>query len=188
MGERTREHRQGDPAETALDRKLHFLDPDDAAFSRDGFGQLMLKLADGREYREVVLTLAFPLTHPSRMLVVRDSDLKEIGIIDDYLTVDEQSRGVLEEELENAYFVPRITRIVSAQYGITQGKSREQSLGTFEVETDRGPRTIQVQFLQSMRFLPGGRIVLEDVDANRYEITSINHLDARSQALLEPFL
>jgi len=188
MGERTWEHRQEDPAETALDRKLRFLDPDDAAFSRDGFGQLMLKLADGQEYREVVLTLAFPLTHPSRMLVVRDRELKEVGIIDDYLTVDEQSRKLLEEELDKAYFVPRITRIISAQYQTTSAKTREQSVGTFEVETDRGRRTIQVQFLQSMRFLPGGRVVLEDVDANRYEIASINNLDARSQALLEPFL
>jgi hypothetical protein len=188
MGERTREHRQRAPAESTLEQERRFLDPEEVTFWRDRFGQLMLKLTDGREYREVVLTLAFPLTHPSRMLVVRDSDLKEIGMIDDYLTVDEQSRKLLEEELEKAYFVPRILRILSAQYGITSMKSREQSLGTFEVETDRGPRTIQVQFLQRVRFLPGGRVVLEDVDANRYEIASINNLDARSQALLEPFL
>jgi len=188
MGERTREPGQQAPFESTLEQERGFLHPEDAAFSRDRFGQLMLKLADGRAYREVALTLAFPLTDPSRMLVVRDSDLKEIGMIDDYLTVDEQSRKLLEEELDKAYFVPRITRILSAQYGITQAKSREQSLGTFEVETDRGPRTIQVQFLQRLHFFPGGRVVLEDVDANRYEIPSIKNLDAHSQALLEPFL
>ena len=164
----------------ALERELRFLDAEDATFWRDRFGQLMLKLADGQEYREVVLTLAFPLTHPSRMLVVRDSELKEIGLIDDYLTVDEQSRKVLEEELEKAYFVPRILHILGAE--------QEHSLATFEVETDRGPRTIQVEFLQRIRFLPAGRVVIQDVDANRFEITNINELDARSQAILEPYL
>jgi len=180
MSDRAQKNGGREPVESVLAEELRFLDPEDVTFWRDRFGQLMLKLADGREYREVVLTLAFPLTHPSRMLVVRDSDLAEIGIIDDYLTVDEQSRKLLEEELEKAYFVPRILRILSAE--------QEHSLGTFEVETDRGPRTIQVQFLQRTLFLPGGRIVLEDVDANRYEIASINNLDAHSQALLEPFL
>ena len=180
MSERTRENAGLEPDESTLAQELRVLDPEDATFWRDRFGQLMLKLADGQEYREVVLTLAFPLTHPSRMLVVRDSDLHEIGVIDDYLTVDEQSRKLLEEELEKAYFVPRITRILSAD--------QEHGLATFEVETDRGPRTIQVEFLQRIRFLAGGRVVMQDVDANRYEISNINDLDARSQAILEPYL
>jgi len=180
MSDRAQKSGGQEPVESALAQELRFLDPEDVTFWRDRFGQLMLKLADGQEYREVVLTLAFPLTHPSRMLVVRDSELEEIGIIDDYLTVDEQSRKLLEEELEKAYFVPRILRIISAD--------QEHHLGTFEVETDRGPRTIQVEFNQRVRFLPGGRVVMQDVDANRYEIASINNLDARSQALLEPFL
>jgi hypothetical protein len=180
MSDRARGNPERQPAENTLEQELRFLDPEDVTFWRDRFGQLMLKLTDGREYREVVLTLAFPLTHPSRMLVLRDSELHEIGIIDDYLTVDEQSRKLLEEELEKAYFIPRILRILSAQ--------QEHHLGTFEVETDRGPRTVQIEFLQRIRFLPGGRVVLQDVDANRYEIASINNLDARSQALLEPFL
>jgi hypothetical protein len=188
MGERTREHRQRAPADSALARELRFLDPEDVTFWRDRFGQLMLKMADGQEYKEVVLTLAFPLTHPSRMLVVRDSDLHEIGMIDDYLTVDEQSRKPLDEELEKAYFVPRILRILSARWRPRGLADRGQALTTLEVETDRGPRTIRVEFLQRIRFLPGGRVVLEDVDANRYEITSISSLDARSQAILEPFL
>jgi hypothetical protein len=168
------------PNEGVLEQELRFLDPEDVTFWRDRFGQLQLKLADGEEYREVVLTLAFPLTHPSRMLVVRDSDLHEIGMIDDYLTVDEKSRQVLEEELEKAYFVPRILRILSAE--------QEHALATFSVETDRGPRTIQVEFLQRIRFLSGGRVVIQDVDANRYEIANINNLDPRSQAVLEPYL
>jgi hypothetical protein len=180
MSDRARENGELEPADSTLERELRFLDAEDLTFWRDRFGQLMLKLTDGQEHREVVLTLAFPLTHPSRMLVVRDSDLHEIGIIDDYLTVDEQSRKLLEEELEKAYFVPRILRILSAE--------QEHNLGTFAVETDRGPRTIQVEFVQRIRFLPGGRVVMQDVDANRYEITSISSLDARSQALLEPFL
>ena len=166
--------------QSALDRETRFIDPKDVHIWRDNFGQLCLKLADGREFRDVHPSLAFPISQAARMLILRDADLTEVGIIDDFTAVDEQSCQVLHEELEKAYFVPHIVRINSAQ--------EQRGVATFEVETDRGPRTIQVQFHHRMRILGGGRVIIHDVDANRYEIPSLADLDPRSQALLDEFL
>lgn len=168
------------PQPSVLEREVRFLDPREVTVWKDRFGQLRLRLADGREFRDVHLCLAFPITQAQRMLIVRDGDLAEIGIIDDYLATDEDTRQVLQEELEKAYFVPRILSILSAK--------EERGLATLEVETDRGPCTIQVQFHHRIRKLPGGRVILHDVDANRYEIPRLADLDARSQALLDEFL
>ncbi len=174
--------------QTALEREVRFIDPRDVTIWRDRFGQLRLTLADGREFRDVHPALAFPISQANRMLVLRDADLAEIGIFDDYLTVDDQSRVVLQEELKKAYFMPRIERILSV---------REQAgVITFEVVTDRGPRTIEVPQTHSRRravasavlTLPGGRVIIHDADANRYEIPNLADLDARSQALLDEFL
>ncbi len=173
---------------TALEREVRFIDPHDVTIWRDRFGQLRLKLADGREYRDVHLTLVFPISQANRMLILRDADLAEIGVIDDYLSVDEQSRQLMTEELKKAYFMPRIERILSV---------REQvGVVTFEVVTDRGPRTIEVPQTHSRRravasavlTLGGGRVIIHDADANRYEIPDLADLDARSQTLLDEFL
>jgi len=174
--------------ESLLEREVRFLDPQDVTIWRDRFGQLRLKLTDGREFRDVHPTLAFPLSNARRMLILRDADLAEIGIIADYLSVDEDSRQVLEEELEKAYFMPRILRILSSR--------EERAVVTFEVETDRGPRTIEIpqsHHRHHMRTSPvgimaGGRVIIYDVDANRYDIPSLADLDARSRALLDAFL
>jgi len=174
--------------QSALEREVRFVEPGDVTVWRDRFGQLRLKLADGREYRDVHLTLAFPVSHATRMLVLRDADLAEIGVIDDYRSVEEQSRHVITEDLEKAYFIPRIERILSVR--------EQRGVVTFEVVTDRGPRTIEVPQTHSRRrgpasdvvLLSGGRVIIHDADANRYEIPRLADLDVRSQALLDEFL
>jgi len=166
--------------ESILEQEVRYLDPEGVTIWRDGFGQLRLKLTDGREFRDVHLTLAFPLSNAGRMLIVRDADLGEIGVIDEYTALDDQSRAAVLAELEKAYFTPRITRILSAR--------ENNRLATFEMETDRGPRTIQVQFQHGLRLLSGGRVLVHDVDANRYEIPNLADLDVRSQALMDEFL
>lgn len=168
------------PEPSALEREVRFLDPAEVTIRRDRFGRLRLRLADGREFLDIHLSLAFPITHADRMLIVRDADLAEIGIIDNYLDTDEETRRILQEELAKAYFIPRITRVLSAK--------EEHGLLTLEVETDRGPRTIQVEYHHRVRVLPGGRVIMQDVDANRYEIPRLADLDPRSQALIDAYL
>lgn len=176
---------------SVLEREVRHIAPGDATVWRDRFGQLRLKLTDGREFRDVHLSLAFPLSQSQRMVILRDADLAEIGIIDEYLNLDDQSREVVQEELEKAYFMPRILSILSVR--------EQRAVVTFEVETDRGHRTFQLphaqfghhghgRFRPPLRALPGGRILIQDVDANRYDIPSLADLDDRSQALLDEFL
>ena len=84
---------------------------------------------------------------------------------------------VLTHELERLYFLPKIVRIrgVTEEYGVLR----------VEVDTDKGPRTFEVRTREHIRFLPNGRILLRDLDGNRYEIPRLADLDGFSQMLAE---
>jgi predicted oxidoreductase len=76
------------------------------------------------------------------------------------------------------YFRAIITRIDSI------GESMGVSM--WEAMTDCGYAKFEVVDRQRhIRFLPGGRFLITDVDGNRYEIPCIYELDERSQRLVE---
>ena len=79
------------------------------------------------------------------------------------------------EELEKAYFMPKIKKILRIKelYG---------GMTWFAVETDRGYREFEIQSKTSMRNLGLSRVIFTDVDGNKYEIPDITHLDARSKS------
>ena len=87
---------------------------------------------------------------------------------------------VLEEELAKRYFLPQIRAVYDLK--------SHMGVMTWEVETDRGRRQFEVRGRDNVRHLPGSRLVLRDVDGNRYEISDYRALDAKSLDLLEQFV
>ena len=126
------------------------------------------------------MAMAFPLSKRDRLVVLRSVDGKEIGILDDIGDLDVKSRHVVKEELEKAYFLPVITDILAV----------DEDLGivTWEVETDRGPRTFQVRSVRrNMRRLGRRRIIIRDVDGNRYDVEDWTALPAYAQKVIERY-
>jgi Domain of unknown function (DUF1854) len=120
---------------------------------------------------------AFPLSDPSHYLSVRDGQGKEIGLITHPDALRSEDRALVERELERRYFVPAVTRIVSAK----------ERFGTVEwtMETDRGVVRFTTRNLRENVQRPTpGRIILNDVDGNRYDIRDLDRLGAASQELL----
>jgi len=133
------------------------------------------------EMHDVQLIPAFPLTRRNRMVVILNSEGEELGLIDDASEFDAESRHVVKEELERAYFMPLLKDIMSA----------EEELGvlTLEAETDRGPRTIQIRNARrSIRKLAGNRVVIRDVDSNRYEVEDWTQLPPYGRDLLAQYM
>ena len=164
-----------------LAAEVTYLDPDKARFFVDAFEDLNLELAGDRTYNGVRIKRAFPLTCDDCFIVVQDSDGKEIGSLARLDALDRASRQVVKDELERAYFTPRIQRIakVTTAYRVPR----------WEVETDRGPRAFEIySSRRDVRLLGGGRVLVQDADGNRYEIPDYRRLEPASRALVEDML
>jgi len=117
---------------------------------------------------------AFPLSHPSRDIVLRDGGGTELGIIDDLAAIEPAGRALLEGALEGRYFLPKITRIDSIieRFGSS----------VWIVETDRGPVTIHTKAMhEAISELGASRFMVRDIEDNRYEIPDLAKLDLPSQ-------
>lgn len=123
---------------------------------------------------------ALPLTDPENWIGLVDEKGKPVHMLRSLAELDAASRELLMRELEQSYFLPKITciRHVFEEYGVLR----------LTVETDRGPREFEIRSRENIRFLPGGRILLRDLDGNRYEIPCLQDLDLRSQVLAQGYL
>ena len=81
------------------------------------------------------------------------------------------------EELQKRYFMPKITKINSLEghFGVTE----------WDVETAQGDVEFGMRSRYDIVTLENGRVLIKDVDGNRYEIENYNKLDLKSIALLQ---
>src|SRR5262245_26246171 len=117
---------------------IDFLDARSVRITRNPFGGLTLTVGMGvDEFQNVRPVRAFPLSAPDRDISLLDAEGEEIGVIRDVNELDRQSRDVLVEELELVYLGTRVSAVknVTSNYGIS----------TWELETDRGPRTTHLR-------------------------------------------
>ena len=152
------------------------LDPAAVTFTLDPFGRLCLTL-NGITHIPVRPLRALPLGAPHRWIFLLNAEDREIGILADVAGLAEDSRAALEAELDLAYFATRITRIVNvrSRHGVT----------TWDLETERGAKTIHVKDRGDIRHLPGGHILFADVYDMKYEIPDLAQLDQRSRDFIE---
>jgi len=164
-----------------MEQDDHFvLSAAEARFSRNDEGRLLLLMAETRQALGSVMA-AFPLTRTGQMISLRDEEGREIAILDDIRKLDPQSRKIMREELERSYFMPRIVDIIDVR--------EELGVVTWEVETNRGPRTFQVRHVrQNVRRMGRRRFVIKDVDGNRYEISDWSELPAPAVRLIRNYL
>jgi hypothetical protein len=135
----------------------------------------------GRDRRVSAVIQAFPLSNKGRMVAVRDADGAEIALLDDVHKLDPASRKILDREIEKAYFMPVIEDLLNVT----------DTLGVLNwtVETDRGRRVFQIKNLRrNIRRIGRERVVIRDVDGNRYEVRDLSKLPLHAQDLLDQYL
>ena len=134
-----------------------------------------------RSWREVRIARAFPLSDPDRYIGLRDGDDKDIGILESLHGLDTVSRAIIEEELSRRYFTPRVIGVnsVSEAFGVVD----------WDVETSKGPRRFLVRNLRDSSYTLGGsRIMMTDVDGNRYEFPDARSLGPKALLILSKVL
>lgn len=161
--------------------RLLYLQPESVEIRRRE-DSLFLDVRMGGEWVENVrLVRAFPLSHTTKFISIRDEENMEFGIIEDLALVPEASRKLAEEELDRRYFTPAITRIKALK--------NDASMWWFDVETSRGPSDFYVRnWRDNAHELTPGRWQITSVDGGRYEILNLDELDERSQILIEQLL
>ena len=167
------------------------LTPDNAKFFRSGGGLISLEIindeGEKESFERVVVLRSFPVTNPDEFLSVREPDSgkrgrgKEIGMIRRISDFDEAARALILEELNRRYFTPQIKRIFSVKdkFGYLY----------WEAETTAGHVTFVMNNpFSNIRVLEDGRILINDIDGNVFEIHDPAGLDTASFKKIEIYL
>ena len=154
-----------------------FIDGPEAKIVRTGDTLVELQLYSGEIYSDLEPRYLFPLSGNKKYITLLDSRLKERAIIRDLSHLDPQSRAALESCLAEYYIIPKILGVVDV--------SDKFGVHTWTCRTDRGLRKFRIKDRHvSIKLLYDGRVLVRDVNDNRYEIEDINKLDKKSQRLL----
>ena len=162
---------------------VNVLDPAQIQVRLNQQGQLELRLADGAVYDGVKLEPSFPISRPNAFIHFRDAEGKEIGLLMDPRRLDRESRELVLQQADEAYFMPRIVRIARIEEKPGMG------IAHWEVETDRGWNSFEmVSRSESVWYVGRNRLVIRDADGNRYLIEDLTALDKRSRRLADLYL
>ena len=162
---------------------INYLSPEKCEFYETEGGLLGMKM-DGEDLGRVALLRMFPLRNPSRFISVRRENRErsdsrvEYGVIEDLSAFSGGQRELIDKELARRYFVPEITKVtnVKEEYGHTY----------WNVETTAGDRSFTVFDMNSnLLNLGGGRVMMVDVDGNRYVFPDVKKIGEKALRLIE---
>lgn len=143
-------------------------------------GFLSLRVGEERHER-VHLYWCFPFSRHGRYVSVRDPEGEEIGIIEDLAGFDEPTVRLLVDELASRYFTPTITRIISLK--------EEFGYAYWEADTDAGRCRFTAEIgKNAVTVLDGGRLLITDVDGNRFELQDYEQADSKHLRIIENLL
>ena len=174
----------GSPAQIAGpadDFTPHYLDARRIRLSRSPLGSPRMEIEGEVCYPRIVVRRIRPLRDPDHWISFWADEDTEVGILKDPSSLDEESRRILREELDKRYFTPIITRIykVKERFGVHD----------WDVETTRGRIRFSVRGLhQNVKQVPPARLLITDVQNNRYDIPDVTRLDPRSRELIQRHL
>lgn len=162
--------------------KINVLSDKNAVFTRTKGGFVSLKTGD-ETYGRVNVVRMFPFTDPDHFISIRTTGehSKEIGFIEDLNELNAATREMLDEQLEIRYFTPIITKIISVK--------DEYGYAYFDVITDRGECKFAIRMGgNDVVHLNETRILITDLDENRFEIPDITKLTPHERKKLDLFL
>ena len=161
---------------------LKFITPENARFSRTEGGFVALDF-EGKTYRRIGVYLTFPLTNPDEYISIREADekAKEIGVIAKLEDLDKDQGDMIREQIKLRYFTPTITKVIDVkdEYGYAYWNVIT-TFGACRFTTGMGG--------DSVVSLSDARILILDIDGNRYEIADFNALSPAEKKKLDIFI
>ena len=155
--------------------------PDTIRLFREPPWVLRLTIEGDRSYLKVRVVCAAPLSQPDRYICLLDEKNEVICTVEDPIVLDAVSQRMVKEEIEQRYMTAIIKRVdsLNSEFGVSY----------WEVQTDRGNREFVVRNVsENAQWITDRRLLLLDVDGNRFEISNLEVLDKKSRALIQMVL
>jgi len=159
---------------------ITFIDPEKARFYVLDNDFLGLEY-DGEDKKRISLHRALPINNPGEYICVLDTESKEIGILRNLDGLSDIQAGLVKRELALRYYSPRIDKITSSK--------EKMGYVYFDLVTNAGKKSIAVKDVtKSIRRLDDGRILILDVDGNRYVVEDALKLERSSMKWIESYI
>ena len=139
-----------------------------------------LMVRDERSYIRVRPAQASPVSYPDKYIALLDIKNEEVAFIENLHDLDETSQQVVREELLRRYLKAMIQQVFSIQM--------EYGVAYWNVMTDRGRREFVIRGHENAYWVTDTRLLLTDVDGNRFEILDYKQLDPASIKLIETYV
>lgn len=134
-----------------------------------------------QEIGRVYFHRAFPFELPEQFISVQEREGKEYGIIKDIVNLDDESAANVRAALARKYYTPTITKIHSLK--------ERFGYSYWSVDTDKGKMNFTLQdTFRSIAKVSDVRLVVTDIDGNRYYILDAEALDPSSYKKIELYL
>lgn len=167
------------PTQTDLSAAANivYLTPDHTRFVETGGGMLSCEV-NGEIHPVVYLHCSFPHTNNRIYISVRTSDNKEVGIIPSIDDYPEETVQLLEKHIRIRYYAPVITKVIRIR--------EEFGYSYWETETTAGPCRFTVRSgNQNVKLVAEDRLLVTDVDGNRFIIEHVSKLSDREYRMVE---
>jgi len=162
--------------------EMRFLTKENATFARTEGGFVSLKFGD-KEYKRVGVYLTFPLTNPEEYISIREADekAKEIGMVEDLGKFPKDQQEMLREQIRLRYFMPVIKKVLEVK--------EEYGYAYWHVETSFGVCRFTTHMSGDVVVhLTDSRLLVKDIDGNRYEIPDFYALGIQEKKKLDLFI
>ena len=159
----------------------NYVGGDSVRFKESGLCSVDMEVYGGETVKGLTPKRLFPMTGERQYITLLDKDSKEVAIIRDLDSLMEDSKKVIENALNEYYFMPKITKILNIEdkFGVLK----------MSVETDKGNVEFAIKNRHyDIKKIYENRILIRDRNDNRYEIVDYYALDKKSIRMLYQYI
>lgn len=159
----------------------NYVEGDMVRFTEVGLCRVDMEIYGGETFKGLTPKRLFPMTGENMYITLLNDKGKEVAIIRNLDTLMPESKKVIDNALDEYYFMPKITKIneIKDKFGVL----------TLDVDTDKGRVKFDIKNRHyDIKKIYGSRILIRDRNDNRYEIEDSRKLDKRSLKLIYPYI
>lgn len=154
-----------------------FLKGDDVTITLADDMKVDVVLNTGEKFENLQPKRLFPVTNKNKYVSLIDNDRNEIAIITDITRLDKDSKKAIDQSLADYYILPKIQKVnyITWKHGTL----------TVRAITDYGECSFKVRSRpQNIKHLADGRVLIRDINDNRFEITDPAKMDKKTIELM----
>ncbi|AYB44331.1 DUF1854 domain-containing protein [Paenibacillus lautus] len=168
------EHRGTELADAA---GIRYLTPGNTDFTETN-GRMLSVCTGGEVHSPVYVHCSFPHTNQRSFLSIRTADNKEIGMIRHLDDFSQGTASLIERQMIIRYFTPEITKVIAV--------TEEFGYSYWEVATTAGLCRFTVRNGSgNVKFAAENRLLIIDVDGNRFVIPQVDRLSEKEYRMVE---